>query len=141
VADRKSITPLTIRLRDPLHGRLIRAAKTHDISLNEEIARRLEMSFEYEDWQKERAQERAERQTGLESLLDFARMAMSIPPKAKESALTALEKYAKASEEEKKAIEKANEKEWSKRLLGEAPHTEQPIPESAKDKPRPSRRE
>jgi hypothetical protein len=66
------------------------------------------------------------------------------PPKAKESALAALEKYAKASEEEKKEIERANEKKWkTKRLLGESPPTEEVVgqPPKKEDEPRPSKRE
>jgi hypothetical protein len=124
VADRKSIIPLTIRLRGPLHGKVVRAAKAHDVSTNEEIERRLESSFEYEDWQKEREQEPARRQTSFESLLDLVKTIVSLKPEWQNLGLTALETYVKASEEKKKEIERANEKEWmSKRLTGESPPT------------------
>ena len=128
MADRKSIIPLTIRLRGPLHGKVVRAAKARDVSINEEIERRLKSSFEYEDWQKEREQEPARRQTSFESLLDLVKTIVSLKPEWQNLGVTALEAYVKASEEKKKEIEKAYEKEWMpKRLTGESPPSREDV--------------
>jgi hypothetical protein len=54
VADRKSVVQVTTRFRKDTHRRLLREAKARDISMSQEIERRIESSFGFEDWQTER---------------------------------------------------------------------------------------
>jgi hypothetical protein len=59
MAGRKSVIPLTVRVRQPLHEKLLRAAKAKDISLSEEIEQRVIDSFDLPDrwraaWEKDR---------------------------------------------------------------------------------------
>jgi hypothetical protein len=48
------LVQLTLRLREDLRRRIEREAKKDDLSLNNEIVRRLERSFDYDDWRGER---------------------------------------------------------------------------------------
>jgi phage host-nuclease inhibitor protein Gam len=54
MAYRKSLVQVKFRLRQDILRKLEREAKRHDRSTNDEIARRLEESFRYGDWQEER---------------------------------------------------------------------------------------
>jgi hypothetical protein len=54
MAYRKSLIQVKFRLREDILRKLEREAKRHDRSTNDEIARRLEESFRYGDWQEER---------------------------------------------------------------------------------------
>ena len=54
MADRKSVVQVTTRFRKDTHRRLLREAKARDISMSQEIERRIESSFGFEDWQTER---------------------------------------------------------------------------------------
>jgi hypothetical protein len=51
---RKSLVQVKFRLRQDILRKLEREAKRHDRSTNDEIARRLERSFDYDDWREER---------------------------------------------------------------------------------------
>ena len=54
MADRKSVVQVTTRFRKDTHRRLLREAKARDISMSQEIERRIKSSFGFEDWQTER---------------------------------------------------------------------------------------
>jgi len=49
MADRKTVVQVKFRLREGLIDKLTKAAKAKDHSLNEEVERRLEQSFDKED--------------------------------------------------------------------------------------------
>jgi hypothetical protein len=71
---RKSVIPLTVRVREPMHKKLLRAAQEKDISLSEEIERRVVDSFELPDrwraaWEKDR-----------KTFAMFLRMALHLQP-------------------------------------------------------------
>jgi Arc-like DNA binding domain len=57
-ADRSTVVQHKIRLRQKLLNELRRVAEKTDTSVNEEIERRLEASFEHEKWQEELRQDR-----------------------------------------------------------------------------------
>jgi hypothetical protein len=54
MAYRKSLIQVKFRLRQDILRKLEREAKRQDRSTNDEIARRLERSFDYDDWREER---------------------------------------------------------------------------------------
>jgi HicB family len=93
VVSRKSIIPLTIRLRDPLHGKLVRAAKAHDISLNEEIEQRLSSSLAHENWLQERERDRELWQREREFLFMLMRTSLFVPPEKRDEMLAQIERY------------------------------------------------
>jgi hypothetical protein len=54
MAYRKSLVQVKSRLRQDILRKLERAAKRNDRSLNDELARRVADSFDYDDWREER---------------------------------------------------------------------------------------
>jgi hypothetical protein len=54
VPDRKTVLQRKVRLRQKLIRSLERAAEGNDRSFNEEIERRLESSFDFENWREDR---------------------------------------------------------------------------------------
>ncbi len=79
MADRKSVVQVTTRFRKDLYRRLVREAKARDISMSQEIERRLESSFGFESWRAER---------GI--LLSALKVVLLANPSAKEAYATAL---------------------------------------------------
>lgn len=58
---RKGVVRVTARFRKEVHRRLAQDAKAHGVSINDEIERRIELSFATEDWQAERLNMQTER--------------------------------------------------------------------------------
>jgi hypothetical protein len=54
MADRKLVVQARYRFRKDLLRKLERAAKVNKRSVNDEMARRLDHSFDYEDWREDR---------------------------------------------------------------------------------------
>jgi hypothetical protein len=125
---RKSIVRVTARLRKDVHRRLVQEAKARDISINDEIERRIEDSFAIDNWRDETKNWRAERL----------------------SLLTALEFFLKNNPQSAAMREgwKSKRVDMSKVInflehFKEADEADQneDLPEIMKDKPRPSKRD
>jgi Arc-like DNA binding domain len=123
------MTHLKLRFREELRGRVEKSARERDISLNSEIIRRLEASFDHE---KERAQVRQDR----DYFLQMFKLLLSVRPSAqqRESILEGIEQIERDLQD----------KDWkAKRLTDESQPTQKVVgqPPQKEHKPRPSRRE
>jgi hypothetical protein len=87
VVVRKGVVRVTARFRKDVHRRLLSEAKSRDISVNDEIERRIESSFDFERWREER-----------QVLLLALKGALLADPKANAMALEALDKLEIADE-------------------------------------------
>jgi Arc-like DNA binding domain len=70
---RPSVVQVSFRLRQDTLGKLKRAAKQHDRSMNDEIMRRLEDSLVFDDWREKRGRILEEMRRKLERHLKEAR--------------------------------------------------------------------
>ena len=128
--DRSTVVQHKIRLRQTLLNELRRVADKSDTSVNEEIERRLEASFEHEKWQKDRVAQQQER---AHFLLMMKMMLLShIPPAIREEIL--------------KGIDALMSKDWKSKPVDmtplQSPHIQEVVERAWKqDKPRPSRRD
>jgi hypothetical protein len=87
--DRRTVVQHKIRLRQKLLNELRRVADKNDSSVNEEIERRLEASFEHEKWQKELTYLRQDR----DHILQMFKLLLHVrpSPEDRESILKSIE--------------------------------------------------